>query len=145
MSVNDPFDLQRFVTAQADVYERALAELRAGQKRSHWMWFIFPQLAALGRSRTALFYGIGSLAEAKAYLAHPLLGPRLITCTQAVNAVSGRTAHQILGSPDYLKFRSSMTLFSEAGASEAVFTEALEKYYGGDPDPETLTLLKTQV
>ncbi len=140
--MNDPFNLERFVSAQTDIYADALAELESGRKTSHWMWFIFPQLAALGRSETSLLYGISSLEEAQAYLAHPLLGPRLLTCARTVNALSGRTAHDIFASPDYLKFRSCMTLFSEAEPSQSVFTDALAKYYGGDADPETLSLLR---
>src|SRR5437764_10712569 len=110
-AMDDPFNLQRFVDAQAGIYAQALGELRAGCKQSHWMWFIFPQIAGLGFSPTAQHYAIGSLAEAGAYLAHPQLGPRLRETTAAVMAVAGRTAHQIFGSPDDLKFRSSMTLF----------------------------------
>ena len=110
--MDDPCDLARFVLAQAPVFERVCAELAAGRKDSHWMWFIFPQLKGLGSSPTAERYGIGSLAEARAYLAHPLLGKRLRTCTQLVNRVEGRTAQAIFGYPDYLKFRSCMTLFA---------------------------------
>ncbi|MFC3067678.1 DUF1810 domain-containing protein [Phenylobacterium soli] len=135
------FDLQRFVDAQASVYPGALAELRAGAKRSHWMWFVFPQIAGLGLSPTAQFYAIASLAEAKAYLAHPVLGPRLVECTAAVNGVQGRTAHAIFGSPDDMKFRSSMTLFREAAPEERAFQAALDTYFSGAPDPATLRLL----
>jgi uncharacterized protein (DUF1810 family) len=133
--------LNEFVAAQDAVFAAVLAELRAGRKQSHWMWFIFPQLAALGRSPTAKFYGIVDLDEARAYLAHPVLGPRLITCTQLVNAVAGKTVHEIFGSPDDLKFRSSITLFQRAAPDEAAFTEALRKYYGGAADARTLELL----
>ncbi|MCR5878585.1 DUF1810 domain-containing protein [Phenylobacterium sp. J367] len=138
--MSDPFDLQRFVDAQAGVYDQALGELRAAEKRSHWMWFVFPQLAALGRSPTAQHFGISGLEEARAYLAHPVLGPRLVACTAAVNGVQGRTAHEIFGSPDDLKFRSSMTLFQAADPAQPAFGEALARYYGG-PDAATLTLL----
>ena len=108
----DPFNLDRFVQAQDPVLAQVRAELWAGHKRTHWMWFVFPQLAGLGRSDTARYYALASLEEARAYLAHPLLGPRLIECTNLVNAVEGRSAHQIFGSPDDLKFHSSMTLFA---------------------------------
>jgi len=138
----DPFQLQRFVDAQAPVYRTALAELHAGAKRTHWMWFVFPQLAGLGLSPTAQLYAIASLDEARAYLAHPLLGPRLREATAAVNAVKGRTAHEIFGSPDDLKFRSSMTLFAEAPPNDAVFQAALDAYFAGQPDPRTLELLR---
>lgn len=140
--MSDPFDLQRFVEAQARVYETALAELKAGDKRSHWMWFVFPQVAGLGLSPTAQRYAIRSLEEAKAYLAHPVLGPRLRECTAAVTAVSERTAHQVFGSPDDLKFRSSMTLFTEAAPEEPLFRAALGQFFGGDPDARTLEILR---
>ncbi|MCB0940784.1 MAG: DUF1810 domain-containing protein [Mycobacterium sp.] len=136
----DPFHLQRFVDAQADVYDQVRAELRAGAKRGHWIWFIFPQHSALGRSRTAQHFGIGSLDEARAYLAHPVLGPRLRECARLVSAVQGRTINAIVGSPDDLKVRSSMTLFAEA-TDDDDFTAVLDKYYGGEPDPRTLELL----
>jgi len=133
-------DLERFVSAQETTYERALAELRAGQKRSHWMWFVFPQIAGLGSSPTAQRYAIRDLTEARAYLAHPLLGPRLTECARALLAVEGRSAEQILGYPDDLKLRSSMTLFAEAADEPAatVFREVLERYYDGEPDAATL-------
>jgi uncharacterized protein (DUF1810 family) len=140
--MTDPFDLQRFVDAQAPVYGHALAELRRGRKESHWMWFVFPQLAGLGFSPTAQFYGLGSLAEAQAYLAHPVLGPRLREITAAVNAVTGRTAHEVFGSPDDLKFGSSMTLFQAAAPTEPLFQAALAAYFGGAPDARTLELLQ---
>lgn len=136
------YDLGRFVAAQEGVYPRALAELQAGEKRSHWMWFIFPQIAGLGSSPMARHYAIGSLDEARAYLAHPLLGPRLRTCTAAVNAVAGRSAHAIFGAPDDVKFRSSMTLFHVAAANELCFTEALARYFAGSPDPLTVEKLE---
>lgn len=129
-----------FVRAQDPVYPAVLAELRAGRKRTHWMWFIFPQLAALGRSERARFYGIIDLAQARDYLAHPLLGPRLRECTGLVNAVTGRTAHEIFDTPDDLKFRSSMTLFGRAGGGE-LFSQALARYYDGIEDAETVRLL----
>ena len=115
-----PFNLERFVRAQADVFPQVLAELCAGEKRSHWIWFIFPQMKGLGRSSLAEFYGIGSLAEAQAYARHPVLGPRLAQCTQLVNQVEGRSIREILGYPDDLKFRSSMTLFAHAAGESAV-------------------------
>jgi uncharacterized protein (DUF1810 family) len=136
------FDLERFVTAQAPVYPQALAELRAGDKRSHWMWFIFPQLAALGRSPRAVFYGLDGIEEARAYLGHPLLGARLRECTAAVNAVAGRSLHEIFGTPDDTKFRSSMTLFHRAAPDEPLFAAALARYCGGEEDPLTLGLLQ---
>ena len=134
-------DLQRFVDAQAEAYDTALAELRRGRKTSHWMWFVFPQIAGLGRSAMAQAYAIRSLDEARAYLAHPVLGPRLIACVRAVNALQGVTAHAVFGSPDDMKFRSSLTLFAQAAPDEAVFTEALARYFGGRPDPLTLERL----
>jgi uncharacterized protein (DUF1810 family) len=137
----DPFDLQRFVEAQERNYDDALAELKAGRKTSHWMWYVFPQIAGLGSSAMAKAYALGSLAEAKAYLAHPLLGSRLRDCVTAVNAVSGRTAHEIFGSPDDLKFRSSLTLFAEAAPEEPLFRQALAAYFGGEADTRTLAAL----
>ena len=142
VSTNDPFDLQRFVTAQAGVYDQAWAELRSGRKRSHWMWFVFPQLKGLGLSPTALAYGIASLEEARAYLRHPVLGSRLRDCTRAVNALEGRSAHDIFGSPDDVKFRSSMTLFDRSAPDEPIFSLALTRYFGGAPDPRSLDLLE---
>ena len=117
------------------------AELKAGRKATHWMWFVFPQLAGLGFSERAQFYGIASLEEARAYLAHRVLGPRLLECTGLVNAVEGRTAHDIFGSPDDMKFRSSMTLFSLADPDEPAFGAALERYFQGGKDRRTLDLL----
>ena len=137
----DPFNLERFVTAQASVFATALKELSAGRKRSHWMWFIFPQLRGLGHSSMAQFYGISSLEEARAYLAHPLLGPRLIQCTEAVLAVEGRSLYAIFGAPDDLKFCSSMTLFALASApGQAVFRRALDRYCEGRMDERTVAL-----
>lgn len=141
MTTDDPFDLARFVAAQAPVYERALAELRAGRKESHWMWFVFPQIEGLGVSATAQTYAIRSLAEAKAYLAHPLLGARLKDCAAAVLAVNAKSAQAIFGAPDELKFRSSMTLFARAAPDEPLFREALEKYFDGKDDEATLARL----
>ena len=138
--MNDPFNLQRFVDAQSAVYRQVCAELVAGRKMSHWMWFVFPQLKGLGHSATAQHYGIGSQAEAQAYWAHPVLGARLKQCTGLVLAVDGRSAHEIFGSPDDLKFRSCMTLFAHA-TSEALFSRALEKFFDGRPDAATLDLL----
>jgi uncharacterized protein (DUF1810 family) len=135
----DPFDLQRFVTAQdsGGTYERAAAELRAGRKASHWMWFVFPQIAGLGYSPTARAYAITSLAEARAYLAHPVLGPRLTECAAILTGVTGRTAEQVFGEVDALKLRSSMTLFMHAAPREPVFREVLEQYFDGVPDSAT--------
>ncbi len=138
----DPYDLLRFVTAQAAIYDRALGELRAGSKRSHWMWFVFPQLAALGLSPTARRYAIRDLDEAVAYLEHPLLGRRLLACTEAVMAVDGRSVTEIFGSPDDLKFRSSMTLFAQASAPGAPFADALSRYFQGEPDRMTIDMLQ---
>jgi uncharacterized protein (DUF1810 family) len=138
---DDPFDLQRFVDAQAPVYERVITELREGRKRSHWMWFVFPQIAGLGSSPMAQRYAISSRAEAAAYLAHPVLGPRLIECTRLVTATEGRSIHDILGSPDDMKFHSSMTLFAVAAPNSADFRAALDKYFGGESDPATLARL----
>ena len=137
------YDLQRFLDAQAPVYESVLAELRAGRKRSHWMWFIFPQLAGLGHSEMARRFAIASLAEARAYLAHPVLGSRLRECARLVNAVEGRSIQEIFGYPDNLKFHSCVTLFARATATAStdVFDGALRKYFDGNPDVETLTRL----
>ena len=142
MSDADRHDLERFVAAQEPVFATALAELQVGRKRTHWMWFIFPQLRGLGRSPTATFYGIASLDEARAYLAHKLLGPRLARCTDAVLAVEGRTVHEIFGSPDDMKFHSSMTLFAVAAGDKArPYRDALNRCFRGTPDPQTLKLL----
>lgn len=140
-----PFDLERFVTAQDPAFATALAELTAGRKRSHWMWFVFPQLRGLGSSAAANFYGIGSLEEARAYLAHPVLGPRLARCTQEAMAGSARTLLELFGSPDNLKFCSSMTLFVRAsGEAESLYGQALEHWCGGQPDARTERLLSLQ-
>lgn len=140
----DPDDLQRFVTAQNPVYPAVLAELREGRKHGHWIWFIFPQLRGLGRSPTAAHYGIASADEARAYLAHPTLGPRLRECTRLVAQIDGRTAEQIFGWPDWLKVRSSMTLFAEIAADPAEradFQDVLDKFYDGLEDQMTLEML----
>ena len=133
-------NLDRFVEAQAPVYDRALAELKAGRKQSHWMWFVFPQIAGLGRSPMAQHYAIQNLAEAQTYLAHPLLGARLRECAQAVIDVESRTANEIFGSPDDLKLRSSLTLFDLASPDD-IFRAALEKYFDSEEDPLTLEKL----
>jgi uncharacterized protein (DUF1810 family) len=138
--MTDPFDLQRFVDAQTPVYQRVVAELRDGRKQSHWMWFVFPQLAGLGHSPMARRFAIRSREEAIAYLGHGVLGPRLRECTALVTAVEGRTIREILGSPDDLKFCSSMTLFG-AVSSDAIFAAAIAKFHGGRQDPRTLDLL----
>jgi uncharacterized protein (DUF1810 family) len=140
-SASDPFDLQRFVDAQARVYPSVLDELRAGRKRSHWIWFIFPQVAGLGSSPTAARYAISSLDEARSYLRHDVLGPRLHECTRLVNAVQGRSIGQIFGSPDDLKVRSSMTLFVRATQNNSEFVELLARYYDGEEDQLTLAQL----
>lgn len=135
------FNLERFVTAQQNIYEVALSELQAGLKRSHWMWFIFPQLRGLGRSETARFYAISGRAEAEAYLTHPVLGPRLVECTTAMLQHTDLSAHDILGSPDDLKFRSSMTLFGAVAGRDLPFQAALDMFYAGVRDESTLRLL----
>ncbi|MDP8912467.1 MAG: DUF1810 domain-containing protein [Pseudomonadota bacterium] len=135
------FNLDRFVEAQAPVYAQALTELRSGRKQSHWMWFVFPQLKGLGRSATAQHYGISSAAEARSYLAHELLGPRLIECTEAVLAHQGRQAEAIFGPVDAMKFHSSMTLFEAAAGDREAFALALRHFYGGRRDEATLRLL----
>lgn len=137
----DPFDLGRFLRAQEPVLPQVRRELAEGRKRSHWMWFVFPQLRGLGHSAMAQRYGIATLAEAQAYLDHPVLGPRLLDCTRLVIAVEGATIHQILGSPDDMKFRSCMTLFTRARPEQPEFRAALEKHFGGAPDPATLARL----
>ncbi len=141
--MSDPFDLKRFVDAQdaGEAYARALAELRAGRKQTHWMWFVFPQLAGLGASAMAQRYAISGPDEARAYLAHRVLGPRLLACVTAVNAVEDRSAHEIFGSPDDLKFRSCATLFGRISDDPGVFRAALGRYFGGAEDPATLRLL----
>jgi uncharacterized protein (DUF1810 family) len=140
--VSDPYDLQRFVRAQDASFESAREELRRGRKTSHWMWYVFPQIEGLGRSSTSQKFAIKSKAEALAYLAHPVLGPRLTECTETVNALQGSSAHQIFGSPDDVKFRSSMTLFHALAPQSGIFHEALAKYFGGELDPRTLDLMR---
>jgi uncharacterized protein (DUF1810 family) len=140
-AASDAYDLSRFVKAQEGVYEGALAELRSGQKRSHWMWFVFPQRDGLGSSATSKRYAIKSLAEAEAYLRHPLLGPRLLECFEAVLAVAGRSAREIMGSPDDLKLKSCATLFERADCAQPAFGRALDKYFEGQRDAATLRLL----
>ena len=139
--MTERFDLQRFVDAQKSVYERALRELHGGRKESHWMWFVFPQIAGLGRSPTAVFYAISSLDEARAYLAHPVLGTRLRECAKLVLAIEGSTARDIFGAIDEMKFRSSMTLFMKAAPDEPIFSQCLKKYFAGRPDEATLAKL----
>ncbi|HWW22579.1 MAG TPA: DUF1810 domain-containing protein [Edaphobacter sp.] len=134
----DRFGLERFVEAQEGIYEQACAELRAGRKRSHWMWFVFPQIRGLGSSPTAVRYGVSGLEEARAYLEHPVLGVRLRECVGIVCGVEGRTVEEIFGYPDDLKFHSSITLFVKAAGEGGVFREALEKYFGGEMDRGTL-------
>ena len=139
-------DLERFVTAQdqADTYDGALRELRAGRKSGHWMWFIFPQLRGLGRSELSRFYGIGSLDEARAYLAHPVLGPRLLACATTVAGLEGTSAVRVLGEVDAAKLRSSMTLFGRADPDQPVFHQVLDRWYDGRADPLTLERLGMQ-
>ena len=137
----DRFDLSRFLKAQQGVYEQALEELRRGQKESHWMWFIFPQIDGLGSSATARHYAIKTREEARAYLDHPVLGARLVECCEAILKVHGKSASEIFDFPDDLKLRSSMTLFATVAAGESVFTRVLERYFGGKPDERTISLL----
>lgn len=139
---NDPYDLQRFLDAQRVVFEQVRAELRAGQKRGHWIWFIFPQIKGLGCSPTANKFAISCRAEAETYLKHPILGPRLRDCAELVIKIEGRSIDQIFGYPDNLKFRSSMTLFARATIDNQLFESALLKYFGGEPDGLTLERLE---
>ncbi len=139
--MQDAYNLQRFVEAQEPVFEHVVAELTAGKKMSHWMWFIFPQIEGLGKSATARLYAIHSLAEADAYLRHAILGPRLMQCTSLVNQIEGRSAFMIFGSPDDIKFRSCMSLFAEAVPKPNIFTLALDRYFSGEPDPATMANL----
>ena len=140
--MDDLFNLERFVEAQRAEYPQVLVELRAGRKRSHWIWFIFPQLKGLGRSPASEHYGVASLDEARAYLSHPVLGPRLEECTRLVNQIEGSTVDQIFGFPDNLKFRSSMTLFSRAAPDNPIYVAALDKCFAGEADPRTIELLQ---
>ncbi len=137
----DAYDLERFVSAQSGAYAGALGEIRAGRKRSHWIWFIFPQVRGLGMSSTSQHYGISGMDETRAYLRHPFLGPRLRECAEALLALEGRTASAIMPYPDDLKLRSSMTLFERVAGPDSVFSSVLEKYYRGDRDKRTLELL----
>jgi uncharacterized protein (DUF1810 family) len=137
----DPYELSRFVRAQKHVYADALSEITNGRKRTHWMWFVFPQLAGLGVSATSERYAIATVDEARAYLDHPILGPRLLECSESLLRVEGRSATAILGTPDDLKLRSCATLFASVSAPGSVFDRVLEKYYGGARDPKTLRLL----
>ena len=139
--MNDPHDLNRFVEAQAAVYQRALAELRNGHKRSHWMWFIFPQIEGLGFSAISQRYAIKSREEARAYLEHEILGPRLTACVEVLLNLEGLSADEIFGYPDEMKLRSCATLFAEVAHAGSVFHRLLEKYFDGEPDPKTLQLL----
>jgi uncharacterized protein (DUF1810 family) len=143
--VSDEFDLDRFVRAQdsGGTYAAALRELRAGRKVSHWMWFVFPQIAGLGRSEMARRYAIGSVAEARAYLAHDVLGARLLECCSALTDLQGRSAEQVFGTIDAVKLRSSMTLFAAADPDQPAFARVLDRYFQGHPDPATVTLLKS--
>jgi uncharacterized protein (DUF1810 family) len=144
MAMDDPYNLQRFVEAQQPMFTGVLAELKHGSKRGHWMWFIFPQLKGLGKTAQSNFFGIASLQEAAAYLEHPVLGPRLIECIQLVNAVEGRSAEDIFGDIDAMKFRSSMTLFANAAPENQTFTDALKKYFAGEFDPLTFGYLREE-
>src|SRR3954452_4165201 len=139
---DDPHDLNRFLEAQAGDYDRALAEIKAGRKRSHWMWYIFPQVEGLGFSSMSRRYSIKSLDEARAYLDHPVLGRRLVECAEAALGVEGRSAYEIFGSPDDMKLRSSVTLFSRAAPADSVFSRLLDKFFDARPDGKTLGLLE---
>ena len=139
--MKDPHNLQRFVEAQNPVFAQVCAELRQGRKRGHWMWFIFPQLQGLGYSSTARYYAISSIDEAKAYLSHPVLGPRLLECCRLVILIERRPIQEIFGYPDFLKFRSSLTLFARATSENRLFTIALEKYFEGEQDASTVERL----
>ncbi len=139
--VDDPYALRRFVRAQETNYEQALAEIRGGRKRSHWMWYVFPQFDGLGFSETSRRYSIKSVAEAEAYLKHPVLGPRLLECAEALLAVEGRSAHDIFGSPDDFKLRSCTTLFASVSPPGSVFERLLDRYFQGEPDEKTLRLI----
>jgi len=142
MTTTDLYDLNRFIDAQEEVYETALAELRNGQKRSHWVWFIFPQVDGLGMSETSKFFAIKSIEEARQYLAHPVLGTRLNECARALLGVEGKSALQIFGSPDDLKLNSSMTLFASVSGGDSLFQQVLDKFYHGKKDSRTLEILE---
>jgi uncharacterized protein (DUF1810 family) len=141
--MGEEYDLERFLSAQRDSIDAIVRELKAGRKIGHWMWYVFPQMKGLGRSSTSEHFAIQSEAEAAAYLRHPILGKRLIECTETVNRHRGRTAESIFGYPDYLKFRSSMTLFERVSGEDSPFCRALEKFYGGERDASTLTILNS--
>ena len=138
---DDPYDLNRFIEAQNTNYEDAVSELREGRKRSHWMWYVFPQITGLGNSAMSYRYGITSADEARAYLAHPVLGTRLIECAEAVLTIQNRSANEIFGSPDDLKLKSSATLFAQVSPPGSVFEQILDKYYSSERDSRTLTLI----
>ena len=142
MNAADPHDLNRFLEAQRESYDQALAEIRSGRKRSHWMWFIFPQYAGLGSSPISQRYAIKSLEEAEAYLRHPILGPRLVECVGAALAIRDRSAFDVFGSPDDVKLRSSATLFAAVTPAGSVFSQVLDKYFGGQPDERTQQLAR---
>lgn len=144
MHSRDTFGLDRFVSAQEDVYDSALAEIRAGRKRTHWMWFVFPQLRGLGSSPISRQFAIRSAAEARAYLAHPILGPRLLECCHALLELKSTSATEIFGSPDDLKLRSCATLFAYVSEPGSVFERVLERFYGGVPDEKTVTLFRQE-
>jgi len=141
MEMDDPYDLNRFVQAQIGAYEQALAEIRSGRKRSHWMWYVFPQFEGLGSSPTTRRYAIKSIAEARAYLGHPMLGPRLMACAEALLALTGQSAHDIFGTPDDMKLRSCATLFAHVSPEDSVFDQLLIRYFQGKGDSKTLQLL----
>ena len=143
MAADDPYNLARFVEAQRHEYERALSEITAGRKQSHWMWYIFPQFEGLGSSPTSRHYAIRSDAEAAAYLAHPVLGPRLLECAEAAVGVEGRSAHDVFGSPDDMKLRSCATLFGSVSPDGSVFHRILEKWFDGKPDARTVRLVES--
>ena len=140
--MSDPHDLQRFVAAQDDVYASAVAQLRAGRKTGHWMWFVFPQIAGLGMSAMSQRYAIASLAEARAYLGHPVLGPRIAECARILTELGGHDAEKIFGGIDAIKLRSSMTLFARASEDDSVYDAVLDQYFGGEPDPQTEARLR---
>ena len=144
MESRDPFGLSRFVAAQEGVYDSALAEIRGGRKRTHWMWFVFPQLAGLGSSAISRRYAISGAAEARAYLGHPILGARLVECCEALLRVEGGSAAEIFGSPDDLKLRSCVTLFASVSERGSVFERVLKRFFGGVPDEKTETLLRQE-
>jgi uncharacterized protein (DUF1810 family) len=140
-TLSDPYELERFVAAQDDDYERALSEIRGGRKRSHWMWYVFPQFEGLGVSATSRHYAVKSVREARAFLAHPVLGPRLLECAEAVLAVDGRTAMDIFGDPDNVKLQSCATLFASVSPPGSVFHRLIDKYFDGQPDTRTIRLI----